>query len=922
MAETDSTNKEQTEDIDENHPAVVAIKKLMEDGEITKEVFSNLFFKFKKLHQAFAQSCATEESLLRRTRDLNKELKTQKMTIQNSAAQQEEHRTALNMLRQYVTNIQSELEVTREQIESTKVNTEQKKKECEKLADKVAKARDDQVLKLEPQKKAIQLEIKRLDDSIAEHRTTIDSLKTTACNITESMKKCDQELAEIEKKKRNADHKMLEISSIPIKTRQKSQAVEANHNSMLSEEKTLNQQIGFNDNVLYELHTRSHDLETEFQHISNDLDGMNNALGDLKMKSEELRQKYAEKTSEKQQKEFDSRRLTKMITEQAKEIVSINTKLENLDKDIAKKEKESERLEETMARLAVETEILRSQLGTLAKDEAQEEQNNLKLRHELDKQNEAKEAALKAVLAVEEINQKLLEEIKRAVAEKNRKQGIHDQLTKKEHELGLELTEASLIRNRKAREMTAMKKKAIDVKALAMERNLDFMELCRRVEQNTAKLKECSEMYEKVKLDRNKNVNLIQTSRQLIVEYKEKIRILENEVEVLRVEYEQVAAAVKLQKSELMEAFKRRDATKSDLKHAELNYKDLQGKIDFQMNETGRLNLVLQNIENSIEHHQNLYAKQSDDCASIQRELIDRQDQLCLVSEQFNRHEEVMKRGEIALKEREEEFKLLNLQLKDFQRQIEIMQRKIPQLRAYESEIADLNKQLDKERLEVDKITTKLEVPDLKERQRAYCGKDFSLKELEDKVTLYEQRINSKEQQLWEKQILLRELNEKIEELQKDMSFDKAKMSKIYGKSGNLRLQSMSLRRKKMAAIAESAVYQSQSDELKEQKEAIKMEMEAANERTSRGEAYDEYAEKIITMHVRDLTASQRTLRGAEFAELDDDDERKPGRQHFDAYPTADGLSRPYGAFPVFQPGPPSGQLRHYRPETVRPIEL
>ena len=63
-------------------------------------------------------------------------------------------------------------------------------------------------------------------------------------------------------------------------------------------------------------------------------------------------------------------------------------------KDIAKKEKESERLEETMARLAVETEILRSQLGTLTKDEAQEEQNNLKLRHELDKQNEAKEAAL------------------------------------------------------------------------------------------------------------------------------------------------------------------------------------------------------------------------------------------------------------------------------------------------------------------------------------------------------------------------------------------------------------------------------------------------------------------------------------------------------------------------------------------------
>ena len=39
------------------------------------------------------------------------------------------------------------------------------------------------------------------------------------------------------------------------------------------------------------------------------------------------------------------------------------------------------------------------------------------------------------------------------------------------------------------------------------------------------------------------------------------------------------------------------------------------------------------------------------------------------------------------------------------------------------------------------------------------------MKELEDKVSLYEQRINSKEQQLWEKQILLREIEEKIAEL-------------------------------------------------------------------------------------------------------------------------------------------------------------
>ncbi|OHT14907.1 hypothetical protein TRFO_14702 [Tritrichomonas foetus] len=907
---------------EDNHPAVLALKQLLESDQITPETFNNLIFKFKKLHQAFAQSCSTEQILLRRTRDLNKELKSQKLTIQDSASQQQEHRTALTALRQYVTNIQTELDATREQIDTTKANTAMKKKEAAKLADKVAKARDDQILKLEPQKKQIQVEISALEDSIGDKRKTIDNLKTTAKNITEKMSQCDSQLTNIEKKKRAADQKMLEISSIPIKTRQKSSAVESSHNTMLSEEKSLTQQLGTAESTLLQLHTQAHDFETEYQHITNDIEGMSQAITDVKMKSEELRQKCSEYTNNKQQREYDSRRIVKLVGEQNKEIANLNTKLENLGKDIAKKEKESQRLEETMARLAIDTATLSSQLTTLTSDQQKEESHNRQLFTTLNKQMEAKEAALKAILAVEEVNQRILDDIKAALIDKDRKQSVHDQLSKKEHELQLELTEASLIRDRKAREMASMKKKTIDSKTLAMERNLDYMDLCRKQEQNAIKLRECSEMYEKVKLDRNKNVNHIQTSRQLIVEYKEKIRILENEVEVLRAEFEQVDAAVKLQKNDLMQAFKRRDATKSDLKRAELGYKDLQGKIDFQMNETSRLNLVLQNLENSIQHHQDLYMKQSDDCANIQRELIDRQDQLCLVNEQFNRHEEVMKRGEIALKDREEEYKLLNLQLKDFQRQIDIIQRKVPQLRAYEAEIVDLQKQLNVERKDVDKITQKLEAPDLKERQRAYCGKDFTLKELEEKVSLYEQRINSKEQQLWEKQILLREIEDKINELMQDSRTDNKKTSKIYEKSGSLRAEAMALRRKKMAAMAESSVYKTQSDELQEQKESIRKELQTAGERTQRGEAFDEYAEKMITMHIRDKMSATLPHRGDEYLELDDEEERRPGRQHFDAYPTADGLSRPYGAFPVFQPGAPSGQLRHYRNETQRPIEL
>jgi hypothetical protein len=296
--------------------------------------------------------------------------------------------------------------------------------------------------------------------------------------------------------------------------------------------------------------------------------------------------------------------------------------------------------------------------------------------------------------------------------------------------------------------------------------------------------------------------------------------------------------------------------------------------------------------------------------------LIDKRDELCIIEEQFNRHEWVMRRGEVLIRQREEEHKLLALQLNDFLRRIESKQKKIPQLRAYNAELVELDRQLENEQKSVDEVTTKLEAPDLKERQRAYCGRDFTLRELEDKVSLYEQRINSKEQQQWEKQILLREIEEKITEVVRHGGTEDPKTVQAFEKSGLLRTHSMSLRRKKMAALAESAVYQAQSEDIEEEKNVVKQEIAKAMARIQSGGHFDEYSAKIVRMHERDTRRPKTEI------EPDEELEKRPGRQHFDAYPTVDGLSRPYGAFPVFQPSPAPGYIRHYRTETSRPIQM
>lgn len=51
-----------------------------------------------------------------------------------------------------------------------------------------------------------------------------------------------------------------------------------------------------------------------------------------------------------------------------------------------------------------------------------------------------------------------------------------------------------------------------------------------------SRLKDFAKLYDVIKNERNKCVNLIQTSTQKAAEMKEKIKILQNEIEILRTE--------------------------------------------------------------------------------------------------------------------------------------------------------------------------------------------------------------------------------------------------------------------------------------------------------------------------------------------------------------------------------------------------
>lgn len=92
------------------------------------------------------------------------------------------------------------------------------------------------------------------------------------------------------------------------------------------------------------------------------------------------------------------------------------------------------------------------------------------------------------------------------------------------------LSVLSAQRDIKSRENARIESKDKEAKQQVRMKELTILDLTKRCNEITNRLKEFSALYEVVKNERNKYVNLIQSSAQALAEMREKIRILQNEV--------------------------------------------------------------------------------------------------------------------------------------------------------------------------------------------------------------------------------------------------------------------------------------------------------------------------------------------------------------------------------------------------------
>ena len=115
-------------------------------------------------------------------------------------------------------------------------------------------------------------------------------------------------------------------------------------------------------------------------------------------------------------------------------------------------------------------------------------------------------------------------------------------------------------------------------------------------------------------------------------------------------------------------------------------------------------------------------------------QLIDRNDELCILYEKSNIQENILKNGEQEIRQKEEQIRMDNLELKERQRQLEVIRKQIPLVPVLAEEVIDLKSKLDKQKEKVEFYSEMLENPTSHPHWRDLGGEDPDEEALNAKI--------------------------------------------------------------------------------------------------------------------------------------------------------------------------------------------
>ncbi|XP_059790088.1 coiled-coil domain-containing protein 146 [Balaenoptera ricei] len=446
------------------------------------------------------------------------------------------------------------------------------------------------------------------------------------------------------------------------------------------------------------------------------------------------------------------------------------------------------------------------------------------------------------------------------------------------------------------------------------------------------RLREFAKLYDTIRNERNKFINLLHKAHQKVNEIKERHKMSLNELEILRTSA--VTQERKLQNSMLKHAnnITIRESMQNDVCKIVAKLQEMKEKKEAQLNNTDRLANMITVIEEEMVQLRKKYEK------AVQRrnesgvQLIEREEEVCIFYEKINIQEKMKLNGEIEIHFLEEKIRFLKLKIAEKQRQIHVTRKLLPAKRALDGDLAVLQIQFSQCTDRIKDLEKQFINPEGENRTRFLPGKDMTEEEMIKKMDALELQLAKQEEKLLEKDFIYEQVSRLTDRLCSKTQACKQDTLLLAKKMNGYQKKIKDATEKMMALVAELSMKQAMAIELQKEVKEKEDFILTCNSRMEKGLPLNKEIEREWLKVLRDeemyalaiaeksrefLEAENRQLPNGVYTTAD----QRPNAYIPEAESTLP-LPKPYGALAPFKPSEPGANMRHIRKPVIKPIEI
>jgi len=951
MSDDDGGDGSPPEDVD-NSEAFKVLQELVEAGDVDAEAAEKAKEKFRQLHDALVDTLENDKRLMAKAKQLNMQLGEEKIRVDavaKSAAADAattaaggitlppllagpDASTAVDMLREDAEQAEAEATLCLDRERMLALEVSELQRQRDEFRKQLEDAEAEHAEAMAPQIRQIKAEISMLKEELHSEGKRYGDLTHQKEDMLASLDSVRAEMqAGADIRVQNQDD-LFKVSGVPDKIRKQSDVVANALKGLRVQEQRLMARIKDLEAGNATLSTSLRAKQEEHTNTAATLERAKIAMEQKERSVDDIRKDLEREGLNGDQHLADQARteldLRALNMESKRESDQLQRKLKDKDtslKKLRKADLQAKQAQEQIPGYQASKDQLVHDKHLVDRVEKEQERVMSELKKEV-------EIYMNGYLKEEAVGKDKGVMFQNSYAEVAELEQEVIALKKEEHVRERTISELASQRERVSRQAAGKVAKWKEQVEYVKVKELIIIDLKKKRRETLHRLRDFQQLYDLVKNQRNKFVNLITASSQSIAEMKEKLKILANEIDILRLESVNKDRLLGKAHQEHHNSMLERDSVRGEINKGAIAFRDKQDTVDEQISEIDKLNAIINQAEKEMLRMKKQYETQVEQRNWTGITLIDRNDELCILYEKANIQEEVLKQGEIELRKREDESRMLHIELKEVQRSMEATRKTLIRVPALDEQIASLQEQLLLARRASDQLSQELESPDNKERWRRLEGKIPDKEELVAKINQLEERLNDKKEQLLEKELILEEVSSLAGRLRQQAAEGRADTLELAKRVNDYQARIRSTTRGMMATVSELSMYQASSMKLAAEREDLDGEVAAARERTAEGAAPTEDAEREWLRMERD----RMQLRESKMAAAADAAEAEalpngPGARTTaeprpNAYIPQDarslGVPKPYGRYAPFKPTELGSNMRHIRKPEPRDIVI